>query len=78
MQSRPQYILGMADRNHNLVTAYQLGRRLRLPAEWLIDEAKAGRLPHIEARGHYLFNFDAVIITLSRRAASEGMEAACA
>jgi len=44
-----------------------------LPAEWLVAEAQAGRLPHVNARGRYLFNPEAVTKVLAARATCEGL-----
>jgi len=56
-----------------LVGPYQLGRQLRLPADWLVAEAQAGRLPHVNAKGRYLFNPEAVTRVLAARATHEGL-----
>lgn len=64
---------GMNKTTIQLIGPHQLGRRLRLPADWLIAEAQAGRLPHINARGHYLFNAEAVGRVLAARAIREGL-----
>ncbi len=44
-----------------------------MPVEWLSEEARAGRLPHVDARGRLLFNPHAVEKALAQRAACEGL-----
>lgn len=58
----------------NIATARTVARKLRVPEKWIRDEAAAGRLPHIKAGSGYLFNIDAVIQCLSKRAATENFE----
>jgi len=64
---------GMDTIKSQLVGPYQLGRQLRLPADWLVAEAQAGRLPHVNAKGRYLFNPEAVTRVLAARATHEGL-----
>jgi len=64
---------GMNTTKSQLVGPHQLGRQLRLPADWLVAEAQAGRLPHVNARGRYLFNPEAVTQVLAVRATREGL-----
>jgi len=64
---------GMNTTKSQLVGPHQLGRQLRLPADWLVAEAQAGRLPHVNARGRYLFNPEAVTQVLAARATHEGL-----
>lgn len=63
----------MDDQTGQLIGAYRLGRRLRLPGEWLENEARQGRLPHINADGRIVFNESAVRRVLAKRAAREGV-----
>lgn len=56
-----------------LVTPIRLAKVLRIPADWLTQEARAGRLPHVNACGRLLFNPDAVERVLADRAAREGL-----
>ena len=53
---------------HTYLTPGQLGLRLRLSPSWLVDEAIAGRLPHLKTGETYRFNPDAVCDALDRRA----------
>lgn len=64
----------MVNDSDELIRAGQLAHQLRLPVEWLEAEARAGRLPHINAMGWILFNATAVRRVLAARAASEGLE----
>ncbi len=65
----------MALRNNpDLVPLPTLARLLRLPAAWLRDEAKAGRIPALRAGRKWLFNSTAVQRVLARRAAEGGVE----
>jgi len=63
----------MTNATQQLVSVDRLARTLRLPADWLTQEARAGRLPHIDAAGRLLFNAPAVERVLQARAASEGL-----
>jgi len=51
-----------------LLNLHGLARELRLPLEWLRDEAKTGRLPCLNVRGRMRFNPDAVRAELAERA----------
>ncbi len=51
------------------MNATGLGRELRLPREWLINEADAGRIPCLRVGRKRLFNPDAVRAALAERAA---------
>ncbi|HNY78462.1 MAG: hypothetical protein RBS72_18110 [Sedimentisphaerales bacterium] len=63
----------MTNTTPQLVTVYRMARALRVPVEWLSEEARAGRLPHVDARGRLLFNPHAVEKALAQRAACEGL-----
>lgn len=52
------------------MTAAGLARELRLPREWLITEADAGRLPCLRVGKKRLFNLNAVRVALAERAAA--------
>jgi len=56
------------DTNANLVTASVMARRLRVPARWLVEEAGAGRIPHVQAGRVVLFHPQTVESVLIRRA----------
>jgi len=47
-----------------LLTTRGIARHFGLPVEWVIAEAKAGRLPHLRAGRQRLFNVDAVLQAL--------------
>ena len=49
-----------------------LARRLRVPANWLREEAMAGRVPHLKAGKALLFDPEAVERVLLQRARQEG------
>jgi excisionase family DNA binding protein len=51
----------------------ELAARLRLPIRWIKAEAKAGRLPHLRAGRHWLFNKQALLTHLTDRASREGV-----
>ena len=51
-----------------------LARRLRLPRDWLKDEADAGRLPCLRVGKRRLFNLDAVKAVLCHRALTAGLK----
>ena len=53
-----------------LVNVKSASRRLRVDADWLATEAKAGRLPSIQAGDGYLFHLPTLIAALSKRAAT--------
>ena len=55
----------------DLLTLQRLAARLRLPREWLGDEALAGRLPCLRVGHKLLFNLSAVEQLLAERAAGE-------
>jgi excisionase family DNA binding protein len=48
-------------------------KRLGVDAAWLREEAEAGRIPHVQAGRHLLFNIDAVQRVLAERAGREGL-----
>ncbi len=52
-----------------VLTLYPLAERLRLSADWLREQADAGRLPHIRAGNRYVFNPAAVTAALAQLAA---------
>lgn len=47
-----------------------LARELRLPREWLMVEADAGRLPCLRVGRKRIFNLEAVRAALAERAAT--------
>jgi excisionase family DNA binding protein len=61
----------------DLFTLHQLAVRLRLPREWLREEALAGRLPCLRVGRKLLFNLSAVERDLAERAATS-REVSCA
>jgi hypothetical protein len=63
----------MVDSISQIVSIYRMARALRVPAEWLADEARSGRLPHVNACGRLLFNPVAVEKALAERAMTEGL-----
>ena len=50
-------------------TLNQLSRRLEIPTTWLRQEARAGRLPHLQAGRQILFDPESVNRVLVERAA---------
>ena len=52
-----------------------MARRLRVPIKWLRAEAKAGRLPHVEAGTAILFDPNTVEQILIERAQRGGHDA---
>lgn len=62
----------MAHTTSQLVSIYRMAQVLRVSAEWLAAEARAGRLPHVNASGRLLFDPDAVKSALTARAAHSG------
>jgi hypothetical protein len=58
----------------DLFTLHRLAAHLRLPREWLRDEALAGHLPCLRVGRKLLFNLPAVERLLAERAASERQE----
>ena len=52
----------------DLLSLHQLALRLRLPREWLREEADAGRLPCLKVGPRYLFSLRAVEDALAARA----------
>jgi hypothetical protein len=55
----------------SFVTLSMLAYLLQLPATWLEQEAKSGRIPALGIGGRLRFNVEAVEAELSRRAANE-------
>jgi hypothetical protein len=55
--------------NEKLLTTRGIARHFGLPFDWVIAEAKAGRLPHLRAGKRRLFNVDAVLQALLEAAA---------
>jgi hypothetical protein len=53
-----------------LATLIELADLLRLPADWLREEALAGRIPCLPVHGKLRFNPQAVEQTLASRAAT--------
>lgn len=56
-------------------TPHRLAGRVGVPALWLIEEAAAGRLPHLRADGRFYFNPEAVERALRKRTALHQKEA---
>jgi len=54
------------------VTVSIAARRLRVPVQWLRDEAEAGRLPHLKAGRAMLMHVPTVAAILRDRARGEG------
>lgn len=52
----------------DLCTLHKLAYELKLPREWLRDEADAGRMPCLRIEGRYFFNRAAVEQALATRA----------
>jgi excisionase family DNA binding protein len=55
----------------HLLPLSRLAARLRLPADWLREEALAGRIPCLRVGRKLLFNADAVEKALAERAGRE-------
>ncbi len=55
-----------------LVPANLAARKLRVPKAWLESEAGAGRLPHLRAGDHFLFDIDLLSKLLLDRAREGG------
>jgi len=53
---------------NELLSLPHAARRLRVPAQWLRDEALAGRVPVLRIGRRLLFNVDAVRAALLERA----------
>jgi hypothetical protein len=58
----------MSGKEHELLPAGPMARRLRVPVRWLKHEADAGRVPHVRAERAYLFDPVAVEASLLKRA----------
>ncbi len=61
----------MTSEKNNLANLTELANRLRLPAQWLQNEADEGRIPCLRIGRKYRFNVDAVKAALAERAAGE-------
>lgn len=68
--------MGTDSSERKLIGAMALSRGIGLPAPWLIEEAKAGRLPCLMVGKRLLFNRKAVERALAKRAASVNLPAA--
>lgn len=53
----------------DLLSLPALAKALNLPKEWIKAEADAGKLPHLRIGKRYRFNHEAVVRTLTERAA---------
>ena len=53
---------------NELLSLSRMARRLGVTQEWLRDQAKAARIPSLEAGNRYLFNPAAVEETLAAQA----------
>ena len=56
---------------HMPLSLGQMARTLRVTSGWLKAEAEAGRVPALKAGNRFLFDRDAVIAEIARRAATE-------
>ena len=56
------------NQKRRLLQPAEMARKLRVSPGWLRIEAKAGRLPHLNAGGTLLFDPDVVERALSERA----------
>lgn len=56
-----------SDRLDNI---HGLARRLNIPTDWILKEARAGRIPSLQIGRKRLFNVDAVRARLAERAAA--------
>ena len=61
-------VLGMSSLLPKLLNSKAASRRLQVPEAWLIEEAQAGRLPHVQAGAVTLFDFEAVESAIIARA----------
>lgn len=52
------------------VNIHGLARVLRLPHEWLMAEAEAGRIPYLRIGSRFRFSVDAVKVALTEQAAT--------
>lgn len=59
----------MSDDRSELLTDSEMARELRVRVSWLRSEAKAKRIPSVDAGNRYLFNREAVVQVLADRAA---------
>lgn len=62
---------GAMNETQRLVALDSMARHLRVPARWLRAEAEAGRVPHLNADGRFLFNLEAVERVLLERAGGD-------
>jgi hypothetical protein len=58
----------MENERKKLVKAGVMARRIGVTVRWLKAEADTGRLPCVKAENRYLFNPEAVINILTKRA----------
>jgi hypothetical protein len=66
-----EYHSGMNEETHTLFLPLdRAATRLGIPAAWLKREAKAGRIPCLQAGRQLLFEVEAVAQSLSARASS--------
>ena len=63
--------IAKAERREKPIGLLGLAEHTRLPAAWLKREAKAGRIPCLNAGGRFRFNLQAVERALAERAATE-------
>lgn len=56
------------ERLPEVLSSYELSERLRIPAGWIRQQAKAGHIPHLRAGRRMLFNPAAVIAALAQMA----------
>jgi hypothetical protein len=59
-----------------LIPLSAMARRLHVPVKWLREEAEAGNIPHLNAAGHLLFDYQTIEQILLDRARSGGRKLA--
>ena len=62
-------MLGMEHDRADLLLPGQMARMLRVPVKWLVNEARAGRIPCLNAGGRFLFHPNTIKKLLAERAA---------
>jgi hypothetical protein len=61
----------MDEQVKNLVTAYELSKKLSIPISWILRESKQNKIPHIKADNVLIFDLPVVTELLRQRAAFE-------
>jgi hypothetical protein len=64
-------------REPRLLTPQRLSRVAGVPADWIWDEAVAGRIPHLRAGARIYFDPEVVLRILLERANTDGGDAKC-